>query len=129
MEALPVRNAMRRDLFRWRSAVLLTLVLSLVLLAFQSSRAALGAVIGFGLYAANLFLIAEIARGLTREGGPIARRMVAVSAVGRLLLLTVALAALGLSWGREMLLGACGGLLLAQINLHVVGAREGQEKR
>ncbi len=120
---------MRRDLFRWRSAILLTLALSLVLLALRSFPAALGAVIGFSLYAGNLFLIAEIARSLTREGGSIARRMVAVSAVGRLLLLAVALAALGLAWGREILLGACGGLLLAQINLHVAGSREEQEKR
>lgn len=75
---------------------------------------------GFLLYAMNLLLLTEIARSM-HAGQSKASLLLAISSSGRLLLLGGALAAIAWSFGRQTLLGACGGLLLAQVNLHRPG--------
>jgi hypothetical protein len=85
--------------------------------------AAAGVGIGFVLHVANLLLMAETARSLVESGSHQRIRFVTgLSSVGRLLFLGVVLSVVAIFLGREMLLGACGGLLAAQVNLHVWGA-------
>ncbi len=80
--------------------------------------AAFGIWIGVALFVGNVMLLAEIARSLLAASGSRSGRSIAVgSSLGRLLLLGVLLAAVGVTLGREALLGACGGLLIAQTNL------------
>lgn len=80
--------------------------------------AALGVWIGLGLHIGNLLLLHEVARSLlAARSGRAGRSLAAVSSLGRLTLLGVLLAATALALGREALLGACGGLFLAQVNL------------
>jgi len=81
--------------------------------------AALGVWIGVALFVGNLLLLHEIAKTLLHAGSRRTGRSMAVgSSLGRFLLLGVLLAAVGITLGREALLGACGGLLIAQVNLH-----------
>lgn len=108
---------MTGDLFRWRSTAALIALLMGALGAVRLLPAALGVALGFVLHVANLFLLAEIARSL-RPDQARARMLFALSAVGRLLLLAMALAMIHRVFGQQVLLGACGGLLLAQVNLH-----------
>jgi hypothetical protein len=109
----------QRDPFRWRSTLLLIGVVSGALAIFGRYEAAGGVLLGLSLYAFNLLLIREIGRSLlSHEEGRI-RALVALSTAGRLFLLAIALAAVAWWLGRATVLGACGGLLLAQVNLHV----------
>jgi len=80
--------------------------------------------IGCVLYAANAFFLVEIGRALL-EGGRGTRTRVAVSAVGRLLLLGILLAGIFVLLGRPAGLGACGGLLVSQVNLQLPIRRTG----
>lgn len=105
-------------LFRLRSAGLLCGLAAAGLCAV-SGRASLGILIGFGLFVLNLLFLYESGRSLlggTSRGR--ARMIAAFSGIGRLVFLAVALGAVALL-GSDALLGACGGLLLAQANLHV----------
>ena len=109
-----------RDSFRWRSASLLIGIAISGLLILRQYRAAGGVAFGFALYAANLLLIMEIGRSLlrdkrTRRPKPLA----ALSSAGRLFFLAIALSLTATFFGREVVLGACGGLLIAQVNLHI----------
>ena len=80
--------------------------------------------IGCVLFGANGFLLVETGRALLGERQGV-RARVAVSAVGRLLLLGVLLAGAFLLLGRQAGLGACGGLLAAQVNLQLPVRRTG----
>lgn len=118
---MSIRAALRgNDPFRLRSTSLLALVAIIVLAGFRQFGAAGGIVLGLSLYAVNILLIVEIGRSLlrrdsTRRPKPLA----AVSSAGRLLFLAIALSLIGVLFERNVLLGACGGLLIAQVNLHV----------
>jgi hypothetical protein len=80
--------------------------------------AAFGIWIGIVLFIGNLAMLYEIGRSLMTAAHRRSGRSIAVgSSLGRLLLLGVLLAAIGFTLGREALLGACGGLLIAQTNL------------
>lgn len=108
------------DPFRWKSTGLLIGIALSGLLILRQYRVAGGVALGLALYAANLLLIMEIGRSLLRDKA--ARRpkpLAAISSVGRLFFLAVALSVIALFLGRHVLLGACGGLLIAQVNLHV----------
>jgi hypothetical protein len=109
-----------RDPFRWRSTGLLVGIAITVLSILRQYRAAGGIALGLMLYAANLLLIMEIGRSLLRERGT--RRpkpLAALSSAGRLFFLAMALSLIAIFLGRDVVLGACGGLLIAQVNLHV----------
>jgi len=81
-------------------------------------RAAAGVWIGVALFIANLLLLYEIARSLLGvQSRRFGRSMAIGSSLGRALLLGILLAAVGATLGREALLGACGGLLITQVNL------------
>lgn len=82
--------------------------------------------LGLVLFATNGFLLVETGRALIgREESP--RAAIALSAVGRILLLGGALAAVFLLIGRPAGLGACGGVLVSQVNLHLPIRRTGVE--
>jgi len=122
--------ARKRDPFRWRSTILLTLTAVITLAVFRQCRAAGGVVLGALLYAGNLFLMMEIGRSLLRKsktGRP--KTLAALSSTGRLLFLAVALSLVAVFLGREILLGACGGFLIAQVNLHFPELGHKREKR
>lgn len=109
-----------RDPFRWRSTLLLSVTAVIVLAVFRQYYAAGGVILGLLLYTGNLFLMMEIGRSLlgrseTKRPKPLA----ALSSTGRLLFLAVALSLIAVFLGREVVLGACGGFLIAQVNLHV----------
>ena len=118
---MSIRTALRgNDPFRLRSTSLLALVAVIVLVGFRRFGAAGGIVLGLSLYAANLLLIIEIGRSLLRRDG--VRRpkpLAAVSSAGRMLFLAIALSLIAVLLGPNVVLGACGGLLIAQVNLHV----------
>ncbi|MCK5247912.1 hypothetical protein KAR02_13490 [Candidatus Bipolaricaulota bacterium] len=118
---MSIRKALRgNDPFRLRSTSLLALVAVIVLAGFRQFGAAGGIVFGFSLYAANLLLIIEIGRSLLRRDG--VRRpkpLAAISSAGRMLFLAIALSLIAVLLGRNVVLGACGGLLIAQVNLHI----------
>ena len=116
-----------RDPFRWRSAGLLIGIAVLVLVFLRQYRMAGGIVLGLSLYAANILLIMEIGRSMmSQHGAKRPRPLAALSSAGRLLFLAIALSLIAIFLGRDMLLGACGGLLIAQVNLHV--PKTGQEQ-
>lgn len=109
-----------RDPFRWRSTGPLIGIAILVLCLLRQPRIAGGIVLGLMLYIVNLFLIMEIGRSLWRDSrarNP--KPLAALSSTGRLLFLAIALALIAIYLGRDVVLGACGGLLIAQVNLHV----------
>jgi hypothetical protein len=110
----------RRDPFRWRSTILLILIATSVLASFRQFATAGGIVLGLLLYATNLFLMMEIGRSLLR-GAETSRPkpLAALSSAGRLLFLAVTLSLTAVFLGRDVVLGACGGFLIAQVNLHV----------
>jgi len=108
------------SLLRLGSGFFVCAVVAAILFAFGQRLAAAGVGVGFVLYALNLFFLYETARGLlTRadSGGP--RFLAAASSVGRLLFLGIMLTFVFLFLGRAALLGACGGLFLSQVNLHL----------
>jgi len=113
-----------RDTFRWRSAGLLIGIAISGLLILRQYRVAGGVALGLALYAANLLLIMEIGRSLLRDKGTRQpKQLAALSSAGRLLFLAIALALTAMFLGRDVVLGACGGLLIVQVNLHVLAAR------
>lgn len=84
-----------------------------------SGQVSLGVVIGFGLFALNALFLYESGRSLLAGSSRgRARRIALFSGLGRLLFLAVTLGLVA-GLGTEALLGACGGLLLGQVNLHV----------
>ena len=94
-------------------------VLALVVGLLGYPWAALGVWIGVALFVGNLLLLHEIARSLLNAGSRRTGRSMAIgSSLGRFVLLGVLLAFVGIFLGREALLGACGGLLITQVNLH-----------
>ena len=119
-----------RDLFRWRSTTIVELLAIVVLLFLGQYKAAGGVALGWGLYAGNLFLIMEIGRSLVRQTSPSKiKALAALSSTGRLLLLAMALSAVALFLDHAVLFGTIGGLLIGQVNLHVLrigGRREEQ---
>ena len=123
-------RARERDPFRWRSTILLTVAAVIVLAIFRYYRMAGGIVLGLLLYAGNLFLMMEIGRSLL-HGGETSRPkpLAALSSTGRLLFLAVALSLIAVFLGRRVVLGACGGFLIAQVNLHVPTLGHKREKR
>lgn len=114
----------QQGLFRLRSAGLLIGGVFVVLLILGRISAAIGIVLGLALYAVNLFLMLEIGRSLLRrsdEHRP--KAMAALSSVGRLFFIAIVLSMIAIFVGRDAVLGACGGLLIAQVNLHVPTTR------
>ena len=110
--------------FRLGGSLLMVAVFALVVGLLGYVGAALGAWIGVALFLGNLLLLYEIGRSLltvkTRRHG----RILAVgSSLGRFALLAVALGLVGLHLGREVLLGACGGLLVPQVHLRFPARR------
>ena len=109
-----------RDPFRWRSTGFLIGITIVVLWLFRQPLIAGGVALGLALYATNLLLIMEIGRSLLRSSG--ARKpkpLASLSSAGRLFFLAIALSLIAVFLGRDVVLGACGGLLIAQVNLHV----------
>ena len=108
------------DPFRWRTTLLLTAGTVIALAVFRQYYAAGGILLGLLLYAANLLLLTEIARSLlSRSETRRPKSLAALSSTGRLLFLAVALSLIAVFLGRTVVLGACGGYLIAQVNLHV----------
>jgi hypothetical protein len=99
------------------SALFSCAAIAIVLLVFRQWAAAGGVMIGCLLYVGNSLLLVEIGRALL-AGSRGARTAAAFSAVGRFILLGLALAAAFLFLGREAGIGACGGLFVSQVNLH-----------
>lgn len=118
-----------RDPFRWRSTGILIGIAIIVLLILRQYGAAGGAALGLTLYAANLLLILEIGRSLLLHdaGARRPKLLSALSSAGRLAFLATALSLIAIFLGRDVVLGACGGLLIAQVNLHV--PTTGQERK
>lgn len=110
--------------FRLGRCVLIAAGLALALGLLGYPTAVCGVWIGVALSGVNLWLMHEIARSLltarNRRGG---QSMAIGSSLGRLLLLGTLLAVVGVYLGREALLGTCGGLLLAQLNLTLPARR------
>lgn len=101
-----------------------------MLAVFRQYQVAGGIALGLLLYTGNLFLMMEIGRSLLRRGEvgkP--RLLVALSSTGRLLFLAVALSLITVFLGREVVLGACGGFFIAQVNLHAPSLGAKQEER
>jgi len=116
MTSPSVRRAIRS--YRLGKSFLLAAVSALVVGLLGYPLAALGLWIGIALFVGNVAMLHEIGRSLLTAANRRSGRSIAVgSSLGRLLLLGVLLAAVGLTLGREALLGACGGLLIAQTNL------------
>ena len=112
-------HARERDLFRWRSTIPLTLAAVIALAIVRQYHVAGGVVLGLLLYAGNLFLMMEIGRSLLRKGETSRPKpLAALSSTGRLLFLAVVLSLIAVFLGRKVVLGACGGFLIAQVNLH-----------
>ena len=118
---MSIRTALRSsDPFRLRSTILLTVIAVIVLAVFRQFGAAGGVGLGFLLYAMNLLLIMEIGRSLLRrDAARCPKPLAAVSSAGRMLFLAIALSLIAVFLGKNVVLGACGGLLIAQVNLHV----------
>lgn len=107
-------------LLRIPSSLLFCAIGSAVLGATGYPRVAAGVGIGLGIHLLNLFLLVETNRSTVTASG---RRRAALAAgggsVARYLMMASALAGIGLFLDREILLGACGGLFVAQVNLHI----------
>jgi hypothetical protein len=104
-------------------------VIALVVFALGYRAAAGGVMIGHVLYTANALLLVEVGRAFLgaegRGSGRGGRTAVGVSAVGRFLFLGVLLAAVFVFLGRSAGIGACGGLLVSQVNLHLTNRGTG----
>ena len=127
MPTVPGR-AMTKDLFRWRSGIVLIGIAMALSAGLGYLRISGGIGLGFALYASNVLLLMEIGRSLLRQGASAKPKLLsALSSSGRLLFLAVSLAAIALFLGRDVVLGACGGFLIAQVNLHVPTYRNRRE--
>ena len=118
---MSIRTVLRgSDPFRLRSTILLIVIAAIVLAGFRRFDAAGGVGLGFLLYAVNLLLMMEIGRSLLRrDNARHPKPLAAVSSAGRMLFLAIALSLIAVLLGRSVVLGACGGLLIAQVNLHI----------
>jgi len=107
------------ELFRLRRSGLLALIAIAILFSLQFYAAALGVLLGVGLFAMNLILLYEAGRSLLSASSKgTGRALAAGSSIARLLMMGVALWLVSAFLGREALLGACGGLFLSQVHLH-----------
>jgi hypothetical protein len=114
-------SLLRRAIGRYRlaSTVGICAVASIVLGLLGCGMGAAGVGIGVALFVVNLGLLHEIGRALlSPQPGRWTRLIAGGSSVGRILLLAVALSLVFVFLGKEALLGACGGLFVAQVNLH-----------
>ncbi len=105
-------------LFHLRSTLCVGIAAAVLLAAFGLGQAALGVLIGMGLFVATSAFLYEVGRSLFNASP--ARRsrvMAALSSVGRLAFLAVSLALVS-RLGRSVLIASCGGLLFGQMNLH-----------
>lgn len=117
-----LRRSIRR--FRLGRSTLIAAILALVVGLLGYPWAALGVWIGVALFVGNLLLLHEIARSMLKAQTRRAGNVMAIgSSIGRFLVLGAALALVGVTLGREALLGACGGLLVAQVNLSLPAKR------
>lgn len=122
MTSPSLRRLIRR--FRLGRSTLIAAVLALVVGLLGYPWAALGVWIGVALFVGNLLLLHEITRSMvTAQSRRVWRLMAVGSSLGRFLVLGVALALVGVALGRETLLGACGGLLVTQVNLNLPSRR------
>lgn len=122
MTSPSLRRLIRR--FRLGRSTLIAAVLALVVGLLGYPWAALGVWIGVALFVGNHLLLYEIARSMvTAQSRRMWRLMVVGSSLGRFLVLGVVLALVGVTLGRETLLGACGGLLVTQVNLNLPSRR------
>jgi hypothetical protein len=97
---------------------LLCAALAAALAAFGHARAALGVGIGFALYLLNLLALYATLRSLVgRDASTNMKARAMTASVGRFLLLGLTLGGVIVILGREVFLGAGGGLVLAQISL------------
>jgi len=107
------------QLFRLRSLVVLGAAGTSILAAIGLTEAAVGLLIGLGLFAAKSFFLYEAGRALIKRNSKgIGRAIAGLASLGRVLFLAVALALVA-QMGLSALLSACGGLVLGQINLHL----------
>ena len=117
-----LRRSIRR--FRLGRSTLIAAILALVVGLLGYPWAALGVWIGVALFVGNLLLLHEITRSmLTAQSRRVGNVMAVGSSLGRFLVLGAALALVGVTLGRETLLGACGGLLVTQVNLSLPAKR------
>jgi len=105
------------QLFRLRSLVVLGAAGTSILAAIGLTEAAVGLLIGLGLFAAKSFFLYEAGRALIKRNSKgIGRAIAALSSLGRVAFLAVALALVA-QLGHSALFAACGGLFLSQIHL------------
>jgi hypothetical protein len=111
-------------LMRIPTALVLCSLVAGGLWAFGETRAAAGVAIGWALYTINAWMLYEIGRAfLCARSAGAANLLASMSTVGRLAMLFVALIFVHLGLGRSATLGACGGVLLPLLNLHVPRTR------
>ncbi len=106
-------------LFRLRSLLILGGVGTSTLAAIGFTEAAIGFAIGLSLFVVKSFFLYEAGRALIRRNSKgLGRAIAALSSLGRVVFLAVALALVS-RLGQAALFAACGGLFLGQINLHL----------
>ena len=106
-------------LFRLRSTLLLCSATAFLCMLFGLEVAPIGMGIGYALFALNAFFLYEGGRSLLGAGhSKKGRAIAALSSLGRILFLMVALVFVA-RMGTQVLLFAGGGLLLGQLNLHL----------
>jgi len=106
-------------LFRLNGLLVLGAAGASVLAALGLTEAALGLVIGTTLFILKSFFLYEAGRALIRRDSKgIARAIAALSSLGRVVFLAVALVLVA-QMGLPPLLAACAGLVLGQLNLHL----------
>ncbi|HDL86187.1 MAG TPA: hypothetical protein ENH11_07685 [Candidatus Acetothermia bacterium] len=117
------------SLFRLPSYLLVTSVAGIVLGSLGLGMAAVGLLIGVTLYVANLFFLYEGGKSLlgaeSRRNG---RMTATMASIGRMFFLSVALAFV-LRIGVVPFFAACGGVLVGQVNLHLMLLVEGRIER
>lgn len=118
----PLRRAI--GFHRLASTMGICALFAITLGVLGRGQAAGGIGIGVLLFAVNLLLLHEIGRALlSPRPARLVRLIAGGSSVGRFLLLGAALCLVLALLGKEALLGACGGLFIAQVNLHF-GSRQ-----
>jgi hypothetical protein len=106
-------------LFRLRGTILLCSMTAFLCALFGLEAAPIGMGIGYVLFVLNAFFLYEGGRSLLSAGsGSKGRVIAALSSLGRILFLMVALVFVA-RMGTQVLLFAGGGLLLGQLNLHL----------
>jgi len=106
-------------LFHLRSTICVGAAAAVLLAVFSLGQAALGVLIGMGLFVATSAFLYEAGRSLFNASSARRGRVMAVlSSVGRLAFLAVSLALVS-RLGRSVLIASCGGLIFGQMNLHL----------